>query len=173
VPSFDAGEVPRRSTSSLDGVTALPLGFVNSWLVAKRHWPHFLFAWVWPLLFYAFNIFLSSRGADADRFFWGCTGALLTTFFLFAYVAALPYWRGQIKIGQALLWLVVVPTIVLVVLSLLPFRFPVMLTNPTSSNNRFERSRDCVFVEPKRGSMIGINQLRFASAQPRVAQPQR
>jgi hypothetical protein len=122
-------------------MTNLSLRFVNSWLVAKRHWPYFLFAWIWPLLLYASNIFLSSRGADADRFFWGCMVALLTTFLAFVYVAALPYWRGQIKIGQALLWVVVVPTIILVVLSLLPFRFPVTLTNPTSSNNRFERSR--------------------------------
>jgi len=57
--------------------------------------------------------------------FWVCMVALLTTFFVFAYIAALPYWRGQIRIGQALLWLVAVPLIVLVLLSLLPFRFPV------------------------------------------------
>jgi hypothetical protein len=42
-----------------------------------------------------------------------------------------------------------------------------------SSNNRFERSRGRAFVEPKRGSMIGINQLRLMSTQPRVAQPHR
>jgi hypothetical protein len=30
-----------------------------------------------------------------------------------------------------------------------------------------------VFVEPRRGSMIGINCLRFTLAQPRVAQPHR
>jgi hypothetical protein len=30
-----------------------------------------------------------------------------------------------------------------------------------------------ISVEPKRESMIGINQLRFATAQPRVAQPHR
>src|SRR5258708_32845355 len=128
-------------------MSALPLGLGNSWLVAKRHWRHFLFAWLWPLLLCASNIFLSSRGPDADRFFWSCVVALLTTFVVFAYIAALPYWRGQIKIGQALLWLVVAPSIVLVVLSLLPFRFPVTLTNPTSSNNRFERSRVAGLIE--------------------------
>jgi hypothetical protein len=41
------------------------------------------------------------------------------------------------------------------------------------SNYRFERSRGRVFGESRRESMIGINQLRFASAQPRVAQPHR
>jgi hypothetical protein len=130
--------------------TLLPK-FIGSWTVAKRHWRHFLFAWAWPLLLYASMIFMSSRGADADRFFWGCAIVLLTTFFVFAYIAAVPYWRGQIRIGQAVLWLVVVPTIVLVVLSLLPFRFPITLTNPTSSNNRFERSRDAASVSQGEG----------------------
>jgi len=41
------------------------------------------------------------------------------------------------------------------------------------SNNRFERSRGSVFGEPRRESMIGINQLRSVSAQARVAQPHR
>ena len=40
-------------------------------------------------------------------------------------------------------------------------------------NNRFERSRGRVFGEPRSGSMIWINQLRWSSAQPRVAQPHR
>ena len=35
-------------------------------------------------------------------------------------------------------------------------------------NNRFERSRGRVFVVPKSESMVGINQLRLSSAQPRV-----
>jgi hypothetical protein len=137
---------PRRSTWPLDAMPTLAHGFVNSWLVARRHWKYFLFAWLWPLLLYASNIFLSSRGADADRFFWVCMVALLTSFSVFAYIAALPYWRGQIRIGQALLWLVAVPLIVLVLLSLLPFRFPVTLTNPTSSYNQFERSRIDAFI---------------------------
>jgi hypothetical protein len=154
-------------------MSALPPVSVNSWSVAKRHWPHFIFAWVWPLLLYAAMIFLSTRGPDADRFLWGCTGALLITFLAFGYFAALPYWRGQIRLGQALLWLVVVPTIVLVLLSLSPFRFPITLTNPTSSNNRFERSQGRVFGELGRESMMAINQLRWMSAQPRVAQPHR
>jgi hypothetical protein len=41
------------------------------------------------------------------------------------------------------------------------------------SNNRFEQSRGGVFGGPRRESMIGINQLRFSLAQPRVAQPRR
>ena len=41
------------------------------------------------------------------------------------------------------------------------------------SNQRFERSRDRVFGEPRRGSMIGINQFCLSSARPRVAQPHR
>jgi hypothetical protein len=40
-------------------------------------------------------------------------------------------------------------------------------------NNRFERSRGRVFVEPLREWMIRINYLRFAPTQPRVAQPHR
>jgi len=42
-----------------------------------------------------------------------------------------------------------------------------------TSNNRFERSQGIIFGEPGRESMIGINQFRFVSAQPRVAQPHR
>jgi hypothetical protein len=42
-----------------------------------------------------------------------------------------------------------------------------------SSNNRFERRRGSVFGEPRRESMIVINQLRFVMAHRRVAQPHR
>ncbi len=41
------------------------------------------------------------------------------------------------------------------------------------SNNRFERSRGRAFGEPRRKSMIWINQLRWTSAHSRVAQPKR
>jgi hypothetical protein len=138
VLSLYAGATPRRS-SSLSAMPALPLVSGNSWSVAKRHWPRFIFAWVWPFLLYATMIFLSSRGRDADRFLLSCTVTLLITFFVFAYFASLPYWRGHITLGQALLWLAVVPSIILVLLSLLPFRFPMTLTNPTSFNTRFEQ----------------------------------
>ena len=40
----------------------------------------------------------------------------------------------------------------------------------TKANNRFGRSRSRTFGEPWRESMIAINQLRYVSAQPRVAQ---
>ena len=46
-------------------------------------------------------------------------------------------------------------------------------STPAASNNRFERSRGITFGEPRRRSMIWINQLRSMSAQPRVAQPHR
>jgi len=48
-----------------------------------------------------------------------------------------------------------------------------LLLASSASNNRFERSRGRVFGEPRRESMIWINQFRFAPAQPRVAQPYR
>jgi hypothetical protein len=41
------------------------------------------------------------------------------------------------------------------------------------SNNRFERSRGRVFGEPRRESMLGINQFRLSATQSRVAQPHR
>jgi len=41
------------------------------------------------------------------------------------------------------------------------------------SNQRFERSRDSVFVKPRRESLFGINQLRWSATKPRVAQPHR
>jgi len=42
-----------------------------------------------------------------------------------------------------------------------------------ASNNRLERSRGRALVGPRRESMIGINQLRWSSAQSCVAQPHR
>jgi len=45
------------------------------------------------------------------------------------------------------------------------------VSNP--SNNRFERTRGIIFGEPRRGSMIRINQLRLMAMQSRVAQPNR
>jgi hypothetical protein len=42
-----------------------------------------------------------------------------------------------------------------------------------SANNRFERSRGIISVEPRRESMLEINQLRLLLAQTRVAQPHR
>ena len=42
-----------------------------------------------------------------------------------------------------------------------------------SSDRRLERSQCVVFGKPRRGSMMWIKQLRWSSAQPRVAQPHR
>jgi dihydrofolate reductase len=45
--------------------------------------------------------------------------------------------------------------------------------NCATPNNRFERSRGRLFDEPRRESMIGINQLRLSATQSRVAQTHR
>jgi hypothetical protein len=47
------------------------------------------------------------------------------------------------------------------------------LISRAASNQRFERSRGSIFGEPRRESMIWINQLRSSAAHSRVAQPHR
>jgi hypothetical protein len=47
------------------------------------------------------------------------------------------------------------------------------LTFRAASNHRLEQSPGSVFAATWRESMIGIKQLRFFSAQPRVARPHR
>jgi len=47
------------------------------------------------------------------------------------------------------------------------------LSGRTGSNNRFERSAECGFGKPSRGSTMWINQLRLPAMRPRVAQPNR
>jgi hypothetical protein len=54
------------------------------------------------------------------------------------------------------------------VLSCIPF-WPMLMTLTIGSSDR----GSIISVEPRRGSMIGIKQLRLSATQPRVAQPHR
>jgi hypothetical protein len=71
-------------------------------------------------------------------------GLLFTAFDRIRYMGVLvlagiassvPYRRHQVTLGQTFFWILLVPIVVFVLLSLLPFRFPITITEiPTVPN---------------------------------------
>ncbi len=100
----------------------------------RRYWRYFIFAWCWPLLLYAAQLYLSSRAALSELYFWGSGLVGVATFLLFALLASAPYRRRQISLSQAVLWIVVVPTVVFYVIAFMPLQHPLTLTISMPSN---------------------------------------
>jgi hypothetical protein len=140
VPSFDAAEAPRRSTSSLDDNMQAPSRFRGLSTAAKLHWPHFIFAWLFPMYLYGITIVMSKWGVVSVRAGMWFLLMDITVFLLFAGLATMPLWRRKVTAIQAAFWVVIVPLIILSALLALPFKWPVTMEMLTS-NNRLERSR--------------------------------
>ncbi len=169
---MDVGEVPRRSTSSLDDNMPAPSRFSGFSAAAKLNWRHFIFAWIFPLYLYGITIVMSLWGVVSVRAGMWFFLMDITIFLIFAALATVPLWRRRVTVIHAAFWVVIVPLIIVGALLALPFKWPVTMEMLTS-NNRFERSRGHVFVEPRREPMIEIKCLRLTLVKPRVAQPHR
>ena len=176
MPSFDAGEVPRRSTSSLDALDWDSRNFVSSLRsvsqpllvsVAQIHraavpkmsaahgrggpaggWPESVARASEPFVWPASRIGAFDMSVGRYALIGVCFGSMLLD-----TGRRSSYSRDHTtRTGRSVLVGGITRT----------------------SNMRLERSRGVsVFGEPRRGSMIWINQFCFTSAQSRVAQPNR
>jgi hypothetical protein len=88
---------------------------------ARRHWRHFVFAWSWPIFFYASSLGLSWCGFLTPRNEWvWFLGFETPVFWAAAYLASAPYRQRLIRTWQAVFWILVIPILLWLVLALLP-----------------------------------------------------
>jgi hypothetical protein len=99
------------------------------WAVGQLHWRHFLLAWLYPVFLYLLLIALSRASPiSGDALPWLFLGAI-TLFVVSILVASVPYRRREITRGQAFVWILVAPSIVLLVIFQIPFTFPLAVTH--------------------------------------------
>jgi hypothetical protein len=99
------------------------------WAVGQLHWRYFLLAWLYPMFLYLSLIALSRTSPiSGETLPWLFLGAI-TLFVVSILVASVPYRRRKITRGQALVWILIIPSIVLLVISQIPFTFPLTVTH--------------------------------------------
>jgi hypothetical protein len=102
--------------------------FAELWEVGRLHWRHFLLAWLYPMFLYLSLIGQSRTSPISDdKMRWFSLSAL-GLFVLSILLASTPYRRRKITRGQAVFWILIVPSFVLLLLSQLPFTFPITVT---------------------------------------------
>jgi hypothetical protein len=110
-------------------------GLAEWWKIGRLHWQYFAPAWAFPVFLYlsfaAESLYGPIRSRNAMWIEVGSVGVLV----LAGIVSSAPYRRRQATIGQTFFWVLLVPAVIVVLLSLLPFRFPITITDiPTGPN---------------------------------------
>jgi hypothetical protein len=112
-----------------------PLGPAELWYVGRRNWRHFLLAWLFPLFLYLSFVAESLLGPiQSSTATWievGSVGVLVLT----GVVSIAPYRRRKATFGQTFFWILLVPAVIFVLLALLPFRFPITITDIRTGPN--------------------------------------
>jgi ABC-type amino acid transport system permease subunit len=103
--------------------------FAELWAVGRLHWRYFLLAWSYPVFLYLSLIALSLSGPISnDNMPWLFLGALCL-FVVSIVLGSVPYRRRKITGGQAFFWILIVPSVVLLLFSQMPFSFPITITD--------------------------------------------
>lgn len=110
-------------------------GLAKLWKGGQDNWRHFMWAWLFPILLYlsfvAESLFGPIRSSNAMWIELGLVGVLVPA----GIVSSSPYRRRQATLGQTFFWILLVPAVIFVLLALLPFRFPITITEiPTGPN---------------------------------------
>jgi peptidoglycan/LPS O-acetylase OafA/YrhL len=99
------------------------------WAVGGMYWRYFLLAWLYPMFLYLSLVVLSRTSpVSGDTLPWLFLGAI-TLFGVSILVASVPYRRRKITRGQAFIWILLIPGIVLLVISQIPFSLPLTVTH--------------------------------------------
>jgi peptidoglycan/LPS O-acetylase OafA/YrhL len=99
------------------------------WAVGGLYWRYFLLTWLYPMFLYLSLVALSwNSPVSGDTLPWLFLGAI-TLFVVSILVASVPYRRRKITQGQAFIWILLVPSIVLLVISQIPFTLPLTVTH--------------------------------------------
>jgi hypothetical protein len=103
------------------------------WMAGRTHWRQFMWAWLFPILLYLTFVAESLFGPIRFKYSgWILLGEILALV-LTGIPASAPYRRREVGKGTALFWILVVPILIFVFFSILPFGFPVTITEvPTS-----------------------------------------
>jgi hypothetical protein len=102
--------------------------YAELWAVGRLNWRHFFVVWLYPIFLYCSLIALSLTGPISnDKLPWLFLGALCL-FVVSIVLASVPYRRRKITGSQAFFWILIVPSVVLLLLSQVPFSFPITIT---------------------------------------------
>jgi hypothetical protein len=104
-------------------------GLATLWKAGLDNWQHFTLALSFPILLYLSFVAESLFGTlRSPRVVWvdlGITSVLM----LAGIVGVVPYRRRKVTIGQTFFWILLLPVLIFLLLALLPFRFPVTITD--------------------------------------------
>jgi hypothetical protein len=106
---------------------------------ARLHWQYFVFAWMFPVFVYATFVVMSSLGVVSARASVWFLLMVVAVLLLFGWIAITPCRRRSVTAVQAAIWIIVVPILIFCALDSLPFKWPLTMELPTSSNSRLER----------------------------------
>jgi uncharacterized membrane protein len=105
------------------------IGVTGMWQVGRDNWRSFIFAWSFPILVYLSFVIESLLGPiRSARVLWIDLG-FLSVLIVAAIVGVAPYRRRKVTTAQTLFWILLVPVVIFVLLALLPFRFPISITD--------------------------------------------
>jgi len=113
-------------------------GLAELWRIGRLHLRYFAPAWAFPAFLYlsfaAESLLGPIRSSNAIWIEVGSVGVLV----LAGVVSTAPYRRRKATLGQTLFWILLVPGFIFILLSLLPFRFPITITDlPTGAECGF------------------------------------
>jgi hypothetical protein len=105
------------------------IAVAGMWQVGRDNWQSFIFAWSFPILVYLSFVIESLLGPiRSARVLWIDLG-YLSVLIVAAIVGVAPYRRRKVTMAQTMFWILLVPVVIFVLLSLLPFRFPITTTD--------------------------------------------
>src|SRR5258708_4212346 len=103
--------------------------FAELWAVGRSNWRYFLLAWSYPVFFYVSLIALSLSGPISNDKMPSLYLSAICLFVVSIVVASVPYRRRKITGGQAFFWILIVPSVVLLLLLQAPFGFPITISD--------------------------------------------
>lgn len=106
----------------------LSLGLAQMGKVGRDNWRSFILAWAFPILFYLSFVAESLLGPICSRYAMWIEVGLVGVLVVAGMVGVAPYRRRRVSMGQTFFWILLMPLIVFFLLALLPFRFPITIT---------------------------------------------
>lgn len=110
-------------------------GLTELWKSGRNNWRHFMWAWLFPILPYLSFVGESLYGQVRSRNAIWIEGGSVCVLVLAGVVSSAPYRRRKATVGQTLFWILLVPAAIFFLLALLPFRFPITITDIATGTN--------------------------------------
>jgi hypothetical protein len=109
------------------------------WTAGRLHWRHFVWAWLFPILLYMTFVAESLLGPIQFKYSGWILFGEIVALVLAGIFSSAPYRRQKVSKGSTFFWILLVPVLLFIFLSMLPFRFPVTITEvPTSQKMGLE-----------------------------------